>query len=98
MSQTFDEWKAAKARRDTAKETLLRVADAINDILGILRSAANLPHGDPTQVMAPDPSNWPTKEDIKRAVQEFNAAHLAEWQKFESLPLDEKRAVSASRQ
>jgi len=47
--------------------------------------------------MVPSLSNWPTKEQIQRAVQEFNDAHLAEWQKFEGLPQDERNVVSASR-
>jgi hypothetical protein len=97
MSQKFDEWKAAKSKRDAAKETLLHIVESTNDIVAVLESAASLMHGQPTQAMVPDPSNWPTKEDIKRAVQEFNAAHLAEWQKFESLLPDEKWTVSESR-
>jgi hypothetical protein len=47
--------------------------------------------------MVPSLSNWPTKEQIQRGVQEFNDAHFAEWQNFEGLPQDERNVVSASR-
>ena len=75
----------------------LRIIKAGDDIAAVLRGATIIAHGERTQVMVPDPSNWPTKEDIKRAVQEFNGAHLNEWQKFESLLPDEKTAVIGSR-
>jgi hypothetical protein len=97
MSQLFDEWKAAKTRRDAAKEKLLRIPYTINDIAELLQSASDFSPGDSKQAMVPNPPDWPTTEEIKRAIQEFNAAHIAEWQKFEFLPPDEKGLVSGSR-
>lgn len=98
MSQAYDDWEAALRRRNDAKDALRNLVREIDSIHAPLDGADSIHPGDPTTVMVPSPSNWPTKDRVQQTVHEFNAAHKAEADKYNALSGPEEARASAKRQ
>lgn len=86
MSQAFDEWRAAWAKCGATTDRLHLLARVISETASSLLAAARIqPTEKSSRAMVPSPSNWPALDELQRAVNEFNDAHLIEWQKYEIL-------------